>query len=118
MSRGFPERLKQLRKQRDYSQAQLAERVGVHQNHIGRYERGESQPSADALKRLADALNVSTDFLIEGASAEAAKARFEDRELMRQFQEVEKLGEEDKHLVKSFLEALLFKRKVEGMAAR
>ena len=79
MSQGFADRLKQLRKQRDLSQAQLADAVGVHQNHTGRYERGESQPSADAL-------GVSTDYLIEGTSDEAAKARFEERDLLRQFQ--------------------------------
>lgn len=118
MSQGFADRLKQLRKQRDLSQAQLAEAVGVHQNHIGRYERGESQPSADALRRLADALGVSTDYLIEGTSDEAAKARFEDRDLLRQFQEVERLPDSDKALVKSFLDAFLFKRKVEGLSAQ
>ena len=118
MSHGFPERLKQLRRQRDLSQVQLAKLVGVHYNHIGRYERGESRPTADALKRLADALGVSADYLIEGTSDEAAKAHFEDRELLRQFQEVERLTDEDKHLVKIFLDAFLFKRKVEGMTAR
>ena len=118
MSAGFPERLRQLRRQRNLSQAQLAELASVHVNHLGRYEREESQPSADALKRLADALGVSTDYLFEGASDTAAKARFEDRELLRQFQEVEKLPDEDKTLVKSFLDALLFKRKVEGLSAR
>jgi transcriptional regulator with XRE-family HTH domain len=117
VSQGFADRLKQLRKQRDLSQAQLAEAVGVHQNHIGRYERGESKPSADAVRRLADALGVSTDYLIEGTSDEAAKARFEDRDLLRQFQEVERLPDSDKALVKSFLDAFLFRRKVEGLSA-
>lgn len=117
MSQGFADRLKALRKQRDLSQVELAQLVGVHHNHIGRYERGESNPSADALRRLADSLGVSTDYLIEGASDEAAKARFEDRELLRQFQQVETLPDEDKALVKSFLDALLFKRKVEGLSA-
>jgi transcriptional regulator with XRE-family HTH domain len=116
MVNDFASRLKQLRKQRELSQVQLAEAVGVHTNHIGRYERGESQASAQALKRLADALGVTTDYLIEGSSDEAAKARFEDRELLRQFQEVEQLPDADKVLVKSFLDALLFKRKVEGLA--
>lgn len=116
-SQEFADRLKTLRKQRDLSQAQLAQLVGVHQNHIGRYERGESKPSADALHRLADALGVSTDYLFEGSSDEAAKARFEDRDLLRQFQEVERLPDEDKALVKSFLDAFLFRRKVEGLSA-
>jgi transcriptional regulator with XRE-family HTH domain len=115
---GFADRLRQLRKQRDLSQAELAQRAGLHPNLIGRYERGESRPTADTLKGLADALGVSGDYLLEGATDQAAKARFEDRELLEQFQEVERLTDEDKALVKSFLDAFLFKRKVQSMSAR
>jgi transcriptional regulator with XRE-family HTH domain len=118
MRNGFPERLRALRKQRNLSQTELAKLVGVHYNHIGRYERGESRPSADTLKRLADELNVSSDYLIEGHSEEAAKARFEDRELLRQFQEVEKLDEEDKVVVKKLLDAFLTKKRIQELAAR
>ena len=88
----------------------------MHYTHISRYERGVSRPSADTLKQLADVLGVSGDYLLEGMADEAAKARFEDRDLLRQFQEVEKLPTEDKALVKNFLEAFLFKRRVEEMA--
>jgi len=38
--------------------------------------------------------------------------------LLEQFQEVEKLPDQDKALVKSFLDAFLFKRKVQSMSAR
>ena len=118
MQTGFADRLRQLRKQRDLSQAELAQLVGLHTNLIGRYERGESRPAADTLKRLADALGVSSDYLLEGAVDQAAKARFEDRELLEQFQQVEQLPDHDKALVKSFLDAFLFKRKVQSMSAR
>jgi len=110
--------LKSLRKQKNMSQSDLARLVGVHYNHIGRYERGESRPSADTLHRLAAALGVSTDYLIEGTSEEAAKARFEDRELLRQFQEVEHLDEEDKAVVKKLLDAFLTKKRIQELAAR
>jgi len=118
MQTGFADRLRQLRKERDLSQVELAERVGLHPNLIGRYERGESQPAADTLKRLADTLGVTSDYLLDGTTEQAAKARFEDRQLLEQFQEVERLPDHDKALVKSFLDAFLFKRKVEGMTAR
>lgn len=115
MQNGFAER---LRKQRDLSQAELAQRVGLHPNHIGRYERGESRASAQTLKRLADILGVSGDYLLEGSTDEAAKARFGDRELLEQFHEVQKLPDQDNALVKSFLEALLFQRKVQELSIR
>ena len=100
MPDGFSERLRTLRKQKNLSQTELGQLAGLHYTHIGRFERGTSRPGSDTLKRLADALGVSGDYLLEGATEEAAKARFEDRELLKQFQEVERLPAEDKHVVK------------------
>jgi len=114
----FARRLRQLRKQRDLSQTELGKLADLHYTHIGRYERGTSRPSADAVRRLADALGVSTDYLMEGATEEAAKARFEDRELLRQFQEVEALPDEDKVVVKKLLDAFLTKKQVQKLAAQ
>jgi transcriptional regulator with XRE-family HTH domain len=114
----FAQRLRSLRKQRNLSQAELAKLVGLHYIHVGRYERGEARPSADTLKRLADALGVSSDYLLEGSTVDAAKARFEDRELLRQFQEVQSLPEEDKQVIKTLLEAFLMKRQLRALVDR
>jgi transcriptional regulator with XRE-family HTH domain len=112
----FPQRLRQLRRQKNLSQAQLGEKAGVHYTHISKYERGVSNPSLETIRGLADALGVSTDFLMEGDTEDAARARFQDRELLRQFQQVEQLADDDKELVKKFLDAFLFKKQVERMA--
>jgi transcriptional regulator with XRE-family HTH domain len=115
---GFPQRLRELRRQKNLSQSALGEKAGVHYTHISKYERGVSTPSLETIRGLADALDVSTDFLMEGDTDDVARARFQDRDLLRQFQEVEKLPTEDKELVKRFLDAFLFKRQVETMAVR
>jgi len=113
---GFAARLLSLRKQKNLSQTELGKIVDVHYSHIGRYERGISRPAADTLKRMADALGVSGDYLIEGTTADAAKAKFEDRELLLQFQEVEKLEEEDKQVVKKLIDAFLTKKHIQELA--
>jgi transcriptional regulator with XRE-family HTH domain len=58
MKDGFAQRLRKLRKNKNLSRAELGEIMGLHYTHIGRYERGISMPSADTLKRMADALGV------------------------------------------------------------
>lgn len=63
-------------------------------------------------------LGVSGDYLLEGATDEAAKARFEDRELLRRFQEVQELPDRDKEIVKELLDAFLTRRQVQQLAAR
>ena len=103
--------------QKKLSQVEMAKLAGSHHIHYGRYERGEARPSADALKRIADVLGVSTDYLIEGSTADVARAQLEDRELLRQFQEVEKLPAEDKDVIKKLLDAFLMKSKIQEWTA-
>ncbi|PZU43440.1 MAG: transcriptional regulator [Microbacterium sp.] len=112
---GFAERLRALRKARNLSQTQLGEKAGLHYTHIGRFERGTSRPGGDTLKRLADALDTTSDYLLQGASDEAAAARVTDRELLRQFQAVEHLPDADKQVVKTLLDAFLTKRQIESI---
>ena len=113
---GFAKRLRDLRKQKNLSQTELGQLAELHYTHIGRFERGASRPSGDTLKRLADALGVTSDYLLDGANDEAAKARFADRELLKQFQEVEQLPDEDKNVVKKLLDAFLTKKHLQALA--
>ena len=113
---GFAQRLRELRKQKNLSQTELGQLAHLNYTHIGRFERGASRPSGDTLKRLSDALGVTSDYLFDGATDEAAKARFEDRELLKQFQEVERLSDEDKNVIKKLLDAFLTKKQLQVLA--
>ncbi len=113
---GFAQRLRELRKSKNLSQTELGQLAGLHYTHVGRFERGTSRPSGDTLKRVADALGVTSDYLLDGAASEAARARFEDRELLKQFQEVEQLPDEDKNVVKKLLDAFLTKKQLQALA--
>ena len=112
---GFAQRLRELRKQKNLSQTELGQLAHLHYIHIGRFKRGASRPSGDTLKRLSDALGVTSDYLFDGATDEAAKARFEDRELLKQFQEVKRLSDEDKNVIKKLLDAFLTKKQLQAL---
>ena len=60
----FHEKLAQLRKQRNLTQAALADAVEVHVTQIRRYEAGNAQPTLDTIRRLAIALSTSADTLV------------------------------------------------------
>jgi transcriptional regulator with XRE-family HTH domain len=60
----FGKRVSELRKQHKISQDELSKKIGVHQNVIGRYERGEAKPSIEVASKLADIFNVSLDYLV------------------------------------------------------
>jgi transcriptional regulator with XRE-family HTH domain len=58
------QRVRKLRKDRRLSQIVLAELAGVHYNTLKRIERGQGNPSVEALVRIAEALGAElTDLL-------------------------------------------------------
>lgn len=109
------ERIKQLRVDNSLTQSELAEKVGLSYVQIGRYEKGKSNPSSDVLQKLANILNTSTDYLMNGKS-EQVESQLTDKELIKQFKEIEKLNAEEKHLVKTFLDAFITKKKIQQLA--
>ena len=58
--------LKTLRKERGWTQVQLAERIGVKRSLIGAYEEGRAEPKLDTLRHLAKVFGVSIDVLLNG----------------------------------------------------
>jgi transcriptional regulator with XRE-family HTH domain len=82
----FAAQLVRLRKQRGWTQPQLADALGLHLTQVKRYETGASQPSLEALKKIALTLSVSLDALVfedaERGPDEALKLKFE---AVRQF---------------------------------
>jgi transcriptional regulator with XRE-family HTH domain len=60
------ERILQLRKRRQWSQGELAERLGVTRERVGNWERGENAPPVEALIALGEVFRVSLDELMRG----------------------------------------------------
>lgn len=60
----FANRLQKLRKEKGYSQDQLAEALGVSRQSISKWERAEASPDSDNLIALAKLYNMSLDDLI------------------------------------------------------
>ena len=67
-------------------------------------------PSSDIPQKLAQALDTTSDFLMNGASDEAVSAQLADKELLNQFKAVEKLSPEDKHLNQNFHRCLSYQK--------
>jgi transcriptional regulator with XRE-family HTH domain len=60
----FPDRLRTAREHRQLNQSELAKRSGLQASAISHFETGTRKPSFDNLRRLADALDVTTDYLL------------------------------------------------------
>lgn len=64
VAHAFGSRLRRAREAQGWTQAELAERIGLATEAYGRLERGRSLPRADTLVHLAQALHISTDYLL------------------------------------------------------
>ena len=109
-------RIQHLRKQKGWSQSELARRIKISYPQMSRYEVKGVQPPADVLKRLSDALGTSVDFLLYGDKDSKVKAALSDNDLLELFKSVEQLDEKDKQTVKTLIDAFLAKRQLQKLA--
>lgn len=61
----FGERIKNLRKERGWSQERFAEETGFHRTYIGMIERGERNPSLINVNVFAEALGINISELLK-----------------------------------------------------
>ena len=60
----FSERLKELRKKANFTQVEVAEKLGISQPAYASWERGVKKPTQENLIKIAQILNVSVDYLV------------------------------------------------------
>jgi len=60
----FGDNIMLIRKKKGFSQADLGKLIGTSGDVIGRYERGDIKPSIEVVQKIADALEVSIDYLV------------------------------------------------------
>jgi transcriptional regulator with XRE-family HTH domain len=100
----FPERLTRIRKEKNLSVPDLARLSSIHAVQLRRYEKGESQPTLDALRKLAIALNIPGDVLL-----------FDDQErqppenFLLQFNALNQLSPEDQKSIRTLIDGLLMR---------
>lgn len=105
--RSFSEILKKTRESKGLSQAALATKSGMKPSAISHFESGRRLPSLDNLKKIADALVVTMDYLT-GRDSVAASAGPTAQKLLRDF---EQMSAEDQDNLVKFSEILANKNR-------
>lgn len=107
------EKIKKLREDKGWSQTQLAKKLNMQSQNISRYERGLFTPSTETLTKFAEIFGVSTDYLLSEAE-DSSEYCFKDKQLLSYFEEVDKLNEKDRNLIKGLIESVLAKNKIKN----
>lgn len=97
----FGKRLGEVRKDKKMSQEDIAKKLDVHGAVIGRYERDEVKPSIDVAAQIADALQVSLDYLVGSSDLLLDKA------IIKRIQDIQKLDAEEKGHIFALMDAFL-----------
>lgn len=101
---GFPERLNKIRNERKLGFPELAKLVDIHPTQLRRYEKGDSQPTLDVLRKLAIALNVPGDALLFDEDE-----RKPPEDFIMQFEALAQLDADDKKAIRSVIDGLIIR---------
>lgn len=112
------EKIKKLRLEKGLSQDELGKAMGVHYTHISRYERNQSNPSIDALRKLAKVFGVSADYLLFDDLDKVALGNVHDSDLRQQFQDLDRLSDTVREKVKFLIQAILTQQQVQDLASK
>jgi transcriptional regulator with XRE-family HTH domain len=110
---GFAQRLVALRKAIGWTQVELAHRAELHVVQVRRYESNVSEPSLEAIRKLAIAFSVSADALLFEADE-----RGPDDEMKLHFEAVGQLDPDAQRSVLDVIDGLLLKHQATRMAQR
>ena len=97
------EKIRLARNKKKMSQLDLSEKAGTHQKNISKYEKDMVIPSATTLKAIADALDVTTDYLLGNENTDVIK----DTALLKQFKEVDSMPDKEKKSLMEVINACL-----------
>ena len=76
----FPERLKQLRKEKGMTQLDLAQALGVSGGTVAMWETGKRKPQFETLAKLCDLFDTNSSFLM-GSSEDPSSERLSDDDI-------------------------------------
>jgi transcriptional regulator with XRE-family HTH domain len=110
------ERIKQLRTEAGLSQAELAQRTGAGDaRQISRYENGRITPSLDATIRIAEALNISLDYLAID-DIPRRPLHVDDHGLGERLAQLSELDEDDRTSLLRVLDAMITRTRLHALA--
>ena len=113
--KAFGLRLKKLRKQKGWTQKELANQIDIRFAQLNKYECGMHIPPIEKLVQLSDILGVTLDYLIMG-NRDQIQALHNMR-LIERLKELEGFDSDDQDVIITMIDAMIIKRRVEGAIA-
>jgi transcriptional regulator with XRE-family HTH domain len=94
-------RILELRKDKNITREKLGKTIGTSGAIIGRYERNERTPSVEIARKIADAFEVSLDYLVGSTEFQL------DKKIIKKIQDIQKLPSQDQEHLFYVLDSIL-----------
>ncbi len=115
------EYLFRLRKEKGWTQKELAEKTAIHPNHLGRIEKGRLQPRRSTLEALAKVFGTQLEDLqaLAGMNERglARQLSEEDPDLAALMSQVPLLEDEQKDALRVFLRSMVTCQRLQSLAS-
>lgn len=110
--KGLGQRIKQLRKDKGWTQKELANRIGTSPAQLNKYESGHNTPPLDKLILFAEVLTTTADYLITGNVSE--NVPISNTRLVQRLQMIDQFDPDEKETAIKLLDALIAKHNMES----
>lgn len=110
----FPAKLRRLRQEKGWSQAQVAKQMGIEEQRISKYERGLMYPTTKIMLKLVSVFDVSLDYLLRDSNDQKF-SKLKNQELLRRIEEIGDLPVNKQKIVIEILDAFIKQYKFEQL---
>ena len=110
--KGFGQRIRELRKQKGWTQKELAAKLDMQFPQLNKYECGLNNPPLKKLILLADTLNTTIDYLLTGNYTD--ESPLHNIRLLKRFKELQSVNVKDQETILDILDAMIIKNRMEG----
>ena len=103
--------IKKIREQRGLLQKDVAAAAGLHPANYNKTEKGEREPSIEALDKISRLFGITVDEIIHFEGTVPADVKVGDKTVNEKIRLIEQLEEEDKQAVYRIIDGMLTKSK-------
>lgn len=108
--KNFGMRVKEIRKQKKWTQKELAVKIDISFSQLNKYESGLSIPPIEKLIQLAEIFDTTIDYLLTGDRSD--QKPLHNVRMLERFRAMEELDHEDQEAVLKIMDAMIAKSKM------
>lgn len=103
--------IKEIRSRKGILQKEVAAAAGLHPANYNKIEKGEREPSVDALAKVAKLFDMTIDQVVYYEGDIPSEVTIEDKSVLERMKMIDQLGDDDKQAVFRVVDSMLTKNK-------